>query len=125
MSGSAVHVTGRLGTPDLSRFKSLIPEAVTRAIYATQRDLKQYLMNPMEVPFLTGKLQKSVVSFVSPGQLVFQWSALDPSGTYDYAKIRDERGSKHVAAGWSDRILQIAKAILKNHLEFELQAIVP
>lgn len=125
MSGSPVFVTGRLGTPDLSRFKSLVPEAVTRAIRATQRDLQRFLKDPSIIPRDTGRLQNQVVSFVSPGQITFQWSAVDPISGFDYASLRDQIGGKIAPANFSGRILQIAKEILINHLRFELQAIAP
>ena len=126
MSGSAVHVTGRLGTPDLSRFKSLIPEAVTRAIYRTKRELENtVLKNPGIIPRDTGRLQESVVDFVSPGQIVFKWSAVDPISGFNYAKLRDEKGGRVAPANFSGRILAIAKELLVKYLTVELQAIVP
>ena len=125
MSGSSVHVTGRLGTPDLTRFKNLIPAARTRAIYATLRELEAtVLKNPSIIARLTGKLQDSVVSFVSPGQLVFQWSALSPEG-YDYAGVIDQKGGRVAPAGFAKRVLAIAKEILIKHLVIELQRLQP
>ena len=107
MSGSVVHVTGRLGTPDLTRFKNLIPEAVTRAIYRTKNELENTVFkNQSIVPYLTGRLQDSVVSFVSPGQITFQWSAIDPISNFNYAKIRDEKGGRIGSGdGYYDRLI--------------------
>ena len=127
-SGSAVFKTGRLGTPDLQRFKVLIPEAVTRAIYTTQRELEPFYKNPSIVPFKTGLLQGSVVSFVSPGQITIQWSAIDKG--FDYAKIQDEggptRGSGYITGkGFSGFMLQKAKEILIKNLTVELQNMQP
>ena len=125
-SGSSVFVTGRLGTPDLVRFKNLIPSAVTRAIDRTKRELEAtVLKNPSIVPKDTGRLQNQVVSFVSPGQLVFQWSAIDPISGFDYAKLRDDIGGKIAPANFSGRILAIAKELLVQFLTIELQAIAP
>ena len=126
MSGSPVYVTGRLGTPDLTRFKNLIPEAVTRAIYRTKSELENTVFkNQSIVPYLTGRLQDSVVSFVSPGQITFQWSAIDPISNFNYAKIRDEKGGRIAPAGFSKRILAIAKELLIKYLTIELRAVQP
>ena len=125
MSGSAVFATGRLGTPDLTRFKNMIPAAKTRAIYRTQRELEPFLKNPGIIPYLTGRLQRSVVSFVSPGQLTFQWSAVDPKTGFNYAKLRDELGGKIAPPGFSKTILAKAKELLIKNLVLELQGIAP
>ena len=122
MSGQPVHVTGRLSVAWLQRLKQLLPEAITRAIYATSQELEQYKMDPSMVPIDTGKLAGSLVKFVSPGQIVLQWSALSPQG-YNYAKLRDELGGKQVAPGWSQRWLVLAKELLQKNLLIELQAI--
>lgn len=125
MSGSPVYVTGRLGTPDLTRFKSLIPEARTRAIYRTQSEMQPFFKNPGIVPYLTGRLQRSVVSFISPGQITFQWSAVDPISGFNYAKLRDDLGGKVAPPGFSKFMLAKAKELLINNLVRELQAVVP
>ena len=126
MSGSAVYVTGRLGTPDLARFKSLIPEAVTRAIYRTKQELENtVLKNETIVPKLTGRLQNSVVDFVSPGQITLQWSAIDPKTGFNYAKLRDELGGRIAPPNFSGRILAIAKDLLIKNLQIELQGMRP
>ena len=126
MSGSSVHVTGRLGVPFLQRIKVLLPEAVTRAIYRTRRELENtVLKNPSIVPRDTGRLQNQVVSFVSPGQIVFEWSAIDPNTGFNYAKLRDELGGKIAPANFSGRILAIAKEILRKNLILELGAMTP
>ena len=126
MSGSSVHVTGRLGVPFLQRIKALLPEAVTRAIYRTRRELENtVLKNPSIVPRDTGRLQNQVVSFVSPGQIVFEWSAIDPNTGFNYAKLRDEIGGKIAPANFSGRILAIAKEILRKNLILELGAMTP
>ena len=126
MSGEPVFVTGRLGTPDLTRFKNLMPGAITRAIQRTIRELRAtVLKNPSIIPRDTGRLQESVVDFVSPGQITFQWSATDPKTGFNYAKLRDELGGKIAPANWSQRILAIAKSLLIKYLVIELQAVAP
>ena len=124
-TGSAVFKTGRLGTPDLQRFRVLIPEAVTRAIYNTQSELEPFYNNPVIVPFLTGRLQKSVVSFVSPGQITVQWSAVDPKTGFNYAKLRDELGGRMAPPDFSGFMLQKAKELLIKNLTIELQNMQP
>jgi len=125
MSGSPVFITGRLGTPFLQRIKALIPEAITRAIYRTRHELTPFLQNPFIVPYLTGRLQDSAIDFVSPGQIVIQWSAVDPISGFNYAKLRDEKGGILAPAGFSKTILQRAKELLRNNLELELGAMKP
>ena len=125
MSGSAVHITGRLGVPFLQRLKGLIPEAITRAIYTTQRELEPFIKNPAIVPYLTGRLQQSVVSFVSPGQIVFQWSAVDPKTGFNYAALRDAIGGKIAPPGFSKTIMLKAKELLRKNLIIELGAMQP
>ena len=124
-TGSAVFKTGRLGTPDLQRFRVLIPEAVTRAIYTTQSELEPFYINPAIVPFLTGRLQNSVVSFVSPGQITIQWSAVDPKTGFNYAKLRDELGGRMAPPDFSGFMLQKAKELLIKNLTIELQNMQP
>ena len=120
-SGSEVVVVGRLGVPDLQRFRSLLPEATIRAGRATVLQLEPYLKNPAIVPRLTGRLQDSVVSFVSPGQIVFRWSAIDPDTGFNYAKIRDELGGRTAPPDYSGFILRKAKELLIQNLVLELR----
>ena len=127
-TGSAVFKTGRLGTPDLQRFRVLIPEAVDRAIYKTKAEVEELAKKKHIVPFKTGLLQSSIVSFISPGQITFQWSAIDKG--FDYAKIQDEggptRGGGYIKGkGFSDFLLQAAKYLLIDNLQFELQNMQP
>ena len=125
-TGSSVHITGRLGVPFLQRIKNLIPAAITRAIQRTNTELENtVLKNPSIIPRDTGRLQNQVVGFVSPGQIVFQWSAIDPISGFDYAKLRDEKGGIVAPAGFSTRILAIAKELLMKYLVIELGAIQP
>ncbi len=125
MSGSAVYITGRLGTPFLQRIRALLPEAVDRAIYKTRDDMKTYETDPTIVPILTGRLQRSVVDFISPGQITFQWSAIDPNTGFNYAKLRDDIGGKLAPPNFSGFMLQKAKEILTGHLLTELGAMQP
>ena len=125
MSGSSVHITGRLGVPFLQRIKNLLPSAVTRAIQRTNSELQPFLVNPSIVPLLTGRLQKSAVSFVSPGQIVIQWSAVDPNTGFNYAKLRDDIGGRIAPPGFSTTILLKAKDLLRNNLIIELQSLQP
>jgi len=126
MSGSAVYITGRLGVPFLQRIKALLPDAINRAIYNTKQELENtVLKNPSIVPKDTGRLQNQVVSFVSPGQITFQWSAVDPRTGFNYAKLRDDIGGKIAPANFSGRILAIAKELLRKYLLDELGAMQP
>ena len=125
MSGSPVHITGRLGTPFLQRIQGLIPDAVTRAIYKTQAELEPFTKDPAIVPRLTGRLQNSVVKFVSPGQITLQWSAVDPKTGFNYAKLRDELGGKIAPPNFSGVLLERAKSLLMKNLLDELGAIRP
>ena len=127
MSGN-VEVVTRLGTPDLQRFNALRPSATSRAIDRTVVDLRVLNSMPAVVPFLTGLLQSSFVVFVSPGQIVMQWSALD--GTFDYAKIQDEgglTGTGGVIRGkhFSTFMRRKARELLIKYLIQELRAIAP
>ena len=132
---SEVYITGRLDNTFLRRIKNMLPDAITRAIYQTREDMKLYLTDPSIIPYhregypgtsrQPGTLQKSVQAFISPGQLVFRWSAIDPFTGYDYAKIRDLLGGKEAPAGWSKKILDIAKQILRANLITELQRLQP
>lgn len=124
-TGAPVYITGRLGTDFLRRIQVLTPEAVTRAIYTTKGQLEQFLKDITIVPYLTGRLQNSVVSFVSPGQLTFQWSAVDPKTGFNYAKLRDVLGGRFAPPNFSGRILDIAKELLKTNLRAELGAMQP
>lgn len=123
--GAPVFITGRLGVPFLQRIKNLLPEAITRAIYQTQADLEPFFKDITIVPRLTGKLQRSVVSFVSPGQIVFQWSATDEKTGFNYAKLRDILGGRFAPPDFSGRILKIAKELLMKNLIIELGAMTP
>jgi len=126
MKGDVVYVTGRLGVPFLQRIRALVPEAVTRAIYRTKQELENtVLKNPSIVPKDTGRLQNQVVSFVSPGQIVLQWSAVDPKTGFNYAKLRDAIGGKIAPPNFSGRILAIAKELLMKYLLVELGAMQP
>ena len=122
MSGSAVFVTGRLGVPFLQRIKVLLPEAITRAIHRTRQDLSPFVLDPFIVPYDTGRLQDSVVDFVSPGQITIQWSAVDPISGFNYAKLRDQLGGILAPAGFSKTIMQKAKELLRKNLIIELGA---
>ena len=126
MKGDVVYVTGRLGVPFLQRIRALVPEAVTRAIYRTKQELENtVLKNPSIVPKDTGRLQNQVVSFVSPGQITFRWSAVDPDTGFNYAKLRDDIGGKTAPPNFSGRILAIAKELLMKYLLVELGAMQP
>ena len=127
MSGEVV-ITGRLGTPDLTRFKNLIPAARTRAIRATETDL--HVLNSLAVPIDTGRLQSSFVVLATPGQIAMKWSAIKPGTSFDYAKIQDEGGptrgtgfirGKH----YSTFMLRKAKELLIKHLIREIGALQP
>jgi len=136
-AGAPVYITGRLGTDFLRRIKVLSEAAITRAIYKAKAELESTVFkNPTIVPLapgypsppyppgrMPGTLQNSIVSFISPGQITFQWSAIDPWSGYNYAKIRDEEGGRIAPAGFSKRILEMAKSILMQYLRDELQAI--
>ena len=133
-AGAPVYITGRLGTDFLRKIRVLTEDAITRAIYKTKAELESTVFkNPAIVPYHSegypgttrqpGTLQNSIVSFISPGQITFQWSAIDPWTGFNYAKIRDEEGGRIAPAGFSKRILEMAKNILMQYLRDELQAI--
>jgi len=94
---------------------------VERAIYRTRDELEPYLEDVTIVPRDTGRLQESVAWFISPGQITFQWSAVDPDTGFNYAKLRDLLGGKFAPPDFSGRLLGIAKELLKQNLLIELQ----
>ena len=115
-SGS-VFVRATMTKESLEKIKRMVWESVNEALTIAARRIEALQKSgASQVPIDTGRLRESFKVAISPGQLMMQWSAIDPRSGFDYALVQDVGRHNMVGKFYSDVMKQQAKEIVFEEL---------
>ena len=117
-SGS-VFVRATMTKESLEKIKRMVWESVNEALTIAARRIEALQKSGVsQVPIDTGRLRESFKVAKSPGQIIMQWSAIDPRSGFDYALVADIGipGTKYYGRHYSDVMKAQAKEIVFEEL---------
>ena len=105
----------------LDEFKRALPEQIALALALAKDDVTHFALTMSDIPYDTGRMQRSFEIASLPSGLVMKWDPADRKTGFHYALLQDLTHKTY--AGFGDRVKEFARQAAIRRLREVLAAL--
>ena len=104
----------------LADYKAALPAQIALALALAKDDVTNFALTMHDIPYDTGRMQRSFEVASLPSGLVMKWDPVDPDTGFHYALLQDLTHKTY--AGFGDRVKEFARQAIIRRLKEVLAA---